>query len=344
MLQKSHGLQNLKISKCGVSKEKNFFELVKSSEAIMNQGIKVLRTVAQVRQWRMDALYNKQTVGFVPTMGALHAGHCSLVKQSLQDNDKSIVSIFVNPSQFAPHEDLDAYPRTVDSDLEILSKFPNKQVDAVFVPKISEVYPSGITTEISQQRGAFVSVLGCSEQLEGKQRPQFFRGVATVVTKLLNIVNPTKVYFGQKDAQQCVVIKNLVKDLLINTEVQVLPTTREANGLAMSSRNAYLAPEVREKSSVIYSSLTNGGQLYLNEINNNRSKVDLSKILAEIKKTLNEESTGFEIEYIAISHPETLDDLEYVEPGVGAIISTAVKVPKQDSSEKARLIDNIVLE
>ena len=202
--------------------------------------IKILRTVQQVRQWRAQCFLRNESVGFVPTMGALHAGHCSLINQSIKENDKTVVSIFVNPSQFAPHEDLDNYPRTLDHDLQILqtnnnnNNNNNKIVDAVFVPKVSEMYPSGISLDIDKQRGAFVTVHGSSEQLEGITRPQFFRGVATVVTKLLNIVQPTNIYFGQKDAQQCVVIQNLVKDLIINTNVRIMPTLRESNGLAMS--------------------------------------------------------------------------------------------------------------
>lgn len=308
-------------------------------------GIQILRTVAQVRQWRTAALLKNQSVGFVPTMGALHSGHCSLVARSLEENHKSLVSIFVNPSQFAPHEDLDAYPRTLDTDLEVLrQQFSPKSVDAVFVPKISDIYPSGISTDLSKQTGTFVSVLGCSEQLEGQQRPQFFRGVATVVTKLLNVVQPTRIYFGQKDAQQCVVVKNLVKDLLIDTDVKVSPTTREENGLAMSSRNAYLSPETKQRASIIYKSLLNGQRFYLAQLQAHDGPVDLSQIISHIKQTLNEPATGFEIEYIAVSHPDTLEDLDHVTKGIGAVVSTAVKVPKQQSSEKARLIDNIVLE
>ncbi|KAK6456506.1 pantothenate synthase [Scheffersomyces xylosifermentans] len=309
----------------------------------LSNTIKILRTVQQVRQWRLQCLLNRETVGFVPTMGALHDGHCSLVSQSLKENDRTVVSIFVNPSQFAPHEDLDAYPRTVDSDLSMLSsQFKEKVVDAVFIPKISEMYPSGITLELSKQKGAFVTVQGCSEQLEGVTRPQFFRGVATVVTKLLNVVTPDKIYFGQKDAQQCVVIKNLVKDLLINTEVRVMPTLREKNGLAMSSRNAYLSPSTREGSAIIYKALSSGQQTYESLSKGSPPRVPSSVILNNIRGVLNEKK-DFEIEYIAVSHPETLEDLEYVEPGTGAIVSTAVKVPRADGSGQARLIDNIVL-
>ncbi|EGV62215.1 pantoate-beta-alanine ligase [Yamadazyma tenuis] len=304
------------------------------------KSIQIFRTVAQVRQWRANALFAHQSVGLVPTMGALHDGHCSLISQSLQDNDKSIVSIFVNPSQFAPHEDLDAYPRTVDADMALLNQFPGKKVDAVFIPKVSEMYPSGISTNIDEQRGAFVAVKGCSEQLEGSSRPQFFRGVATVVTKLLNAVTPTRVYFGQKDAQQCVVVQNLVKDLLIETTVKVLPTKREANGLAMSSRNAYLSEETKQKSAVIYQSLVNGERFYQEK--SQHGPVNVGEILARITDTLND-STGFDIEYIALSHPETLEDLEVVEPGVGAVVSTAVRVPREGSSQQTRLIDNVIL-
>lgn len=225
---------------------------------------KILRTVAQVRQWRQALLQNNnQTVGFIPTMGALHSGHLSLIQSSLNENDKTIISIFVNPSQFAPHEDLDNYPRTLDSDIKLINDtFKIKSVDAVFVPKISEMYPSGITLDINKQRGAFINVLGCSEQLEGITRPNFFRGVATVVTKLINIVQPTNIYFGQKDAQQCIVIKNLVKDLLIPTNVKILPTLREENGLAMSSRNQYLSKDMKQRSSLIYKGLSQGEKYY----------------------------------------------------------------------------------
>ncbi|KAI5950825.1 pan6 [Candida jiufengensis] len=307
--------------------------------------IQILRTVQQVRQWRHQSLINNQSVGFVPTMGALHQGHCSLVAQSLKENDKTIVSIFVNPSQFAPHEDLNNYPRTLDRDLEILSnQFKNKSIDAIFVPKISEMYPNGIVLEVDKQRGTFVTVHGSSEQLEGVTRPQFFRGVATIVTKLLNIVQPTRVYFGQKDAQQCVVIKNLVKDLIIPTEVRVMPTLRESNGLAMSSRNEYLSKEIKDKSSIIYKALCNGENYYNDKIiNHNQNSVDSKKIIKEIYDLIKQEP-DFDIEYIAVSHPETLEDLDQVTPGLGAIVSCAVKVPKENSNEKARLIDNIILQ
>lgn len=304
--------------------------------------IKILRTVAHVRQWRYECLKNRKRVGFVPTMGALHDGHCSLVNQSLKDNETSIVSIFVNPSQFAPHEDLESYPKTLDSDLSILQELAQdgKGVEAVFVPNALDIYPSGITVDVLKQKGTFVNVVGCSEQLEGKQRPQFFRGVATVVTKLLNVVQPTNIYFGQKDAQQCVVIKNLVKDLLIDTKVNVLPTTREPNGLAMSSRNAYLSPEIKLKSSIIFESLSKGEELYNQQRSHGEVPVDI--ILQKIRQYLYQ-TTDFEVEYLSINHPETLEELQSIDPQVGAIVSTAVAVPRKDSQQTTRLIDNVIL-
>ncbi|QBM89748.1 pantoate--beta-alanine ligase [Metschnikowia aff. pulcherrima] len=308
----------------------------------MSRSIQVLRTVQQVRQWRRQCLLKNESVGFVPTMGALHAGHCHLVGRSVAENDRTVVSIFVNPSQFAPHEDLDAYPRTLDRDLAMLGQqFSQKPVDAVFVPKILEMYPSGIVLEVQKQKGAFVTVQGLLEQLEGALRPAFFRGVATVVTKLLNVVTPERVYFGQKDAQQCVVIKNLVKDLLIDTQVEILDTLREPNGLAMLSRNEYLSAETKDKCAIIYKGLLAAKTLFSQA--SEMGKSVLAKNLREkIEDTYKQMPDDWEIDYIAISHPETLDDLVDISPDLGATVSVAVKVPKADGSV-ARLIDNVQL-
>lgn len=294
----------------------------------------ILRTVQQVRQWRLQRLLARESVGFVPTMGALHAGHCLLIAQLLADNDHTVVSIFVNPLQFAPHEDLDAYPRTLDSDVATLSGLGGGggAVLAIFVPRVLEMYPAGIPLDPKRQRGAFVTVHGSSEQLEGGLRPQFFRGVATVVTKLLNVVTPDRVYFGQKDAQQCVVVRNLVRDLLIDTSVEVLPTLREPNGLAMLLRNAYLAPATRARSGAIYAALQAGERAYRGGVR------DSAAIVAAIRAALE----GFDVEYLCISHPDTLEDVAEVRPGVGAIVLTAVRVPNAAGSQ-TRLIDNIVL-
>lgn len=288
----------------------------------------------------MLSLLKQEKVGFVPTMGALHAGHCSLVQQSLAENDRTVVSIFVNPSQFAPHEDLDKYPRTLDTDLELLEKLDvdGRRVDAIFVPKVSEMYPAGVPLDVEKQAGAFVTVQGCSEQLEGAQRPQFFRGVATVVTKLLNVVQPTNIYFGQKDAQQCVVIRNLVRDLLIDTNVRVLPTFREKNGLAMSSRNQYLSQKTKDESAIIYKALSEGKSYF--DSHKGEGPVSAESIISAVRQTL--EKSSLTVEYVSLSHPETLEDLSMLEQELGGILSTAVRVPRESGGE-ARLIDNVVL-
>lgn len=303
--------------------------------------ITILRTVAQVRAWRRQCFFNKESVGLVPTMGALHLGHTYLVNESLAENDRTIVLIFVNPSQFAPHEDLDAYPRTLERDIQALESL-DRPVDALFLPKVLEMFPSGIVLDVAQQKGAFVSVLGCLEQLEGTQRPAFFRGVATIVTKLFNVVNPTNAYFGQKDAQQCVVVKNLVKDLIMDTNIRVCPTLREPNGLAMSSRNEYLTQEAKDQCSVIYRGLSQGRAFY--EAEKLKGKpVSAAAVVDVIKKEYSTMPEEWKLEYIAVSHPESLEDLDEIESDVGATVSTAVRVPKADGSGVARLIDNVQL-
>ena len=189
--------------------------------------MKVIETVAGMREWRRQT---KGTVGFVPTMGYLHEGHISLVKRAKAENSVSVVSIFVNPTQFGPKEDFKNYPRDTERDLAMLKPF----TDAVFMPSDKEMYPDKYNT--------WVDVSGLTEPLEGASRPGHFRGVSTVVTKLFNIVQPTKAYFGQKDAQQLLVIKKMAADLNMNLEVVACPTMREPDGLAMSSRNTYLTP------------------------------------------------------------------------------------------------------
>ncbi|ODV95564.1 hypothetical protein PACTADRAFT_50265 [Pachysolen tannophilus NRRL Y-2460] len=314
-------------------------------------GIKVFRSVKDVREYRLQCTLRGESVGFVPTMGALHEGHCSLIKESLNNNDVTIVSIFVNPSQFSPTEDLDAYPRTLDCDLELLSVLKNdrdeeenssRKVNAVFVPTVSEMYPSGISLDVNEQKGAFVSVLGVSGQLEGRMRPQFFRGVATVVTKLFNVITPTKAYFGQKDIQQTVVVKNLVKDLLLPIEIVVLPTIREKSGLALSSRNSYLSENARDDAAIIYKALHLAELEYYNN-NEVTDSLELLKIIDNVLKDYTDGTKGnYDIDYVSINHPKTLDTLDKITPGVGAIISTAIKVPN-GHGDFTRLIDNVVL-
>ncbi|KAG7868454.1 hypothetical protein KL918_002112 [Ogataea parapolymorpha] len=268
--------------------------------------IRIFKCIADLRKFRKDCWIKDLSVGFVPTMGYLHEGHLSLVRQSLEQNDVTLVSIFVNPSQFAPHEDLDAYPRNIERDLQLLesvvSKDRARRVAGVFTPSVREMYPSGIPLETSQQKGAFVSVSGVSEQLEGRARPQFFRGVATVVTKLFNIVEPTNAYFGQKDVQQSIVIKRMVSDLLFNVQIHVVDTVRDKTGLALSSRNSYLSDEVKKQASVLYRSMTGARSLYANNGN-----LTTGELKSSIEKTIVGENDKFEIDYVAFNYADTLE-------------------------------------
>lgn len=308
--------------------------------------IQIIRTIKDLRTWRRAQLLESKTVGLVPTMGALHQGHLNLVHSSLKENDHTVVSIFVNPSQFAPHEDLDSYPRTLETDIQTLSSVPSANPIVVFLPAVSEMYPSGIQLEVSKQVGAFVEVKGLSEQLEGSIRPQFFRGVATIVTKLINAVGPEKSYFGQKDIQQVTVVKRMVRDLLIPTEIVMVPTAREASNLAMSSRNAYLSPQGRTDASILYTALAAGEKLYKSGVT---SRIDLllaiQDVLNPYTKAGNTNDSGFhlEIEYISIADKVNLKELDAVIPSEGAVVSAAIRVPNKQNT-KTRIIDNILLD
>jgi len=196
----------------------------------------VIRTPDEMRAWSFEQRAAGRSIGFAPTMGALHAGHVSLIEAAAAQNDCAVASIFVNPTQFAPHEDFDAYPRTWESDS---AQAEAAGAEVIFAPTASSMYPADYST--------YVTVEGVSEGLCSKTRPHFFRGVATVCTKLFNAVLPHRAYFGQKDAQQCAVIKRLVRDLGMGIEIVEMPIAREADGLAMSSRNAYLQNGERER-------------------------------------------------------------------------------------------------
>ncbi len=257
-------------------------------------------------------------IGLVPTMGYLHAGHLSLVRQARQECGAVAVSIFVNPTQFAPHEDFTRYPRDLERDLQMLA---DEGVDLVFTPEVSEMYPGGF--------GTAVVLPAADEVLEGAARPDHFRGVATVVCKLLNIVQPTKAYFGQKDAQQTVVVCQMVRDLNMLTQIVIAPTVREADGLAMSSRNSYLTPEQRAAATVLYRALTAARELLTS--GERRGDV-LRQIMAEV---LAREPLA-RPEYASVADPLTLRELTEVGPR-GALISLAVRVGA------VRLIDNLLV-
>ena len=258
------------------------------------------------------------TVGFVPTLGFLHDGHLALVKQARMENSAVIVSIYVNPAQFGPREDFRAYPRDLNRDLALLR---GEEVDIVFVPSDDEMYPP--------EFGSWVDVEKVTERLEGASRPGHFRGVATVVAKLFNIVQPSRAYFGQKDAQQVVIIKRMVADLNMGIEVVVVPTFRESDGLAMSSRNIYLGPGERQAATVLFKALTLAQQLEWG------GEKDAEKIRRQMASLIQKEPLA-QIDYVSIADAETLEELSLIDRP--ALASLAVRIGK------TRLIDNMPLE
>ncbi|MCX5997407.1 MAG: pantoate--beta-alanine ligase [Chloroflexi bacterium] len=267
----------------------------------------------------MKALRSKCAgcVGFVPTMGYLHEGHLELVRVAGRDNPVAVVSIFVNPTQFAPNEDYKAYPRDLDRDLAMLDKV---KTGIVFIPDSNEMYAAGYNT--------WVDVQGITGKLEGKSRPTHFRGVTTVCNKLFNIVRPDKAYFGQKDAQQALVIQKMVADLNMNLEVIVCPTIREKDGLAMSSRNTYLTDSERLSAPVIYRSLCMAGDMFA------KGERD-SGIIRKAMADLISREPAAKIDYVSIADMQTLDEVDTIKSK--ALVSLAVRLGKP------RLIDNIVL-
>jgi pantoate--beta-alanine ligase len=234
------------------------------------------------------------TVGFVPTMGYLHEGHLALVKQARIENSAVIVSIYVNPAQFGPREDFGAYPRELNRDLELLR---GEGVDIVFVPSDDEMYPPEFSS--------WVDVEKVTERLEGTSRPGHFRGVATVVAKLFNIVQPIKAYFGQKDAQQAVIIKKMVADLNMGIEIVVVPTVRESDGLAMSSRNIYLSPGEHQAATILFKALTLARQL------SQGGEKDAGKIRRQMTSLIEKEPLA-QIAYVSIADAETLEELNLI--------------------------------
>jgi pantoate--beta-alanine ligase len=267
----------------------------------------------------MKALRSKCTgpVGFVPTMGYLHDGHLELVRRAKKDSSFAVVSIFVNPTQFAPNEDFKAYPRDIDRDLAMLDTV---KTDIVFIPSAEEIYPGGYNS--------WVDLEGITSTLEGRSRPTHFRGVTTVCNKLFNIVRADSAYFGQKDVQQALVIQKMVADLNMNLKIIVVPTVREKDGLAMSSRNTYLTTEERPNAPVLYKSLQLASGMY------EKGERDARKIIAAMKQLISS-VPATKIDYICISDINTLQDVDTIKGKV--VVSMAVKLGKP------RLIDNIVL-
>ena len=276
--------------------------------------MKVITRIADLRRLRRELT---EPVGLVPTMGCLHQGHLSLVRRAREENPSLVVSIFVHPTQFGPGEDFTRYPRDTEGDLTLLEK---EAADVVFVPAADEMY--------SPQFDSWVEIGGLTGRLEGASRPSHFRGVTTVCAKLFNIIRPTRAYFGQKDAQQAVVIKKMVAEFNMNLEIVTLTTVREPDGLAMSSRNSYLSPDERRAALVLYQALTLGHGLW------ERGEKDAGHIRQEMTRLIQKQPLAH-IDYVSIAHAETLDELDTVEPP--ALVSLAVKIGG------TRLIDNILL-
>ena len=277
--------------------------------------MRLIETITEMKRLRPELA---EPVGLVPTMGFLHQGHLSLVKQARAENASVVVSIFVNPTQFGPQEDFASYPRDTQRDLAMLEK---EETDVVFMPSATEMYP--------EPYNSWVEVSKVTQRLEGASRPTHFKGVTTICAKLFNIVQPAKAYFGQKDAQQATVIRKMVTDLNMNLEVVTCPTFREPDGLAMSSRNTYLNPEERQAAAVLYQALSLAQQLW------SQGEKDAEKLRQEMRALIQKQPLAA-IDYVSIANAETLEELDEINPP--ALVSLAVKIGKP------RLLDNVVLE
>ncbi|KAJ5619958.1 Pantoate-beta-alanine ligase [Penicillium lagena] len=330
----------------------------------------VFRDVPPIRKFRRQLLQKDRTVGFVPTMGALHEGHISLIRHAARENTDVFVSIYVNPTQFGVTEDLSSYPRTWDSDMEKLEVLDKElaglkqeargRITAIFAPTSKIMYPTQPPSSEIDGEGSFVTITPLSKKLEGSSRPVFFRGVATVCMKLFNAMTPDRVYFGQKDVQQTVIIKRMVQDFLLGTEVRVVPTARAADGLAMSSRNVYLGDRRRSVGLTLYRALSAAEEAYKA---GKTARADIlgaartitDRVVAEQQALSPTERALFEADYISLADPETLDELEVVDPSKGAVLSGAFKMAPLEESKPGedcglgdgkvpvRLIDNLIL-
>ena len=323
----------------------------------------------------------RRTVGLVPTMGALHAGHLSLIRAAAKENSDVFVSVFVNPTQFGVNEDLSSYPRTWQSDMaqlgeldkELVQKHSRSEssfatgrdlvegvggrITAVFHPGVKTMYPTLPPTSEETGDGSFVLITPLGKKLEGASRPVFFRGVATVCTKLFNVVQPDRVYFGQKDVQQSVLIKRMVQDFHIPTQVRVMPTSREKDGLAMSSRNVYLGEQRRRQATILFRALKAAEAVYESGDYSRHSMLAAAETVVATEVLANKKSPStskapFDFVYLSLADPSEMDEIEgVVDPTRGAILSGAVKMmpvlAPQNDEERAqkpvRLIDNIIL-
>ena len=280
--------------------------------------MRVTGRIDEIRQWTTQARVEGKRIGLVPTMGALHIGHVALIEAARRRCEFVVVSLFVNPTQFGPGEDFNNYPRPFEQDIAICRQHG---AAVVFAPSPSEMYPRESLT--------WVSVTGITEHLCGRSRPNHFRGVTTVCTKLFNIVGPDVAFFGQKDAQQATVIRRMVADLNMPLEIVVCPTVRQGDGLAVSSRNQYLSEQQREDATVIYRALQEGRQMI------ESGATDAGLVRARIEAVM-ARVPAMQTEYISLVDPETLEDVECITGAV--LIAIAARLGP------ARLIDNIMVD
>jgi pantoate--beta-alanine ligase len=280
--------------------------------------LETIHTIEWMKQAARQARVEGRSSGFVPTMGALHAGHLSLVREALSECQPVIASIFVNPTQFGPREDFHKYPRTIEVDSK---KLEDAGVDFLFAPEAKEIYPPGFRT--------WVNVEGLSDRLEGRARPGHFRGVTTVVLKLLEIVQPRKVFFGRKDAQQARIIRQMARDLHLDSEIVVCPIVREPDGLAMSSRNAYLNPEERRAATILFRAL-DGARVSIS-----RGERDALRVTAAMRDTLRTEPLA-DLDYAELVDAETLESVTRLRGACLALLAVRIG--------PVRLIDNLLIE
>jgi pantoate--beta-alanine ligase len=280
--------------------------------------LETIHTIEWMKQVSRQAHAEGRPIGFVPTMGALHAGHLSLVRAARAESQPVIASIFVNPTQFGAGEDFQKYPRTLDRDGKILE---DAGVDYLFAPDAANIYPPGFRT--------WVNVDGLSERLEGKARPGHFRGVATVVLKLLEIVQPHRAFFGRKDAQQARIIRQMARDLHLDSEIVVCPIVREPDGLAMSSRNAYLNPEERRAATILFRAL-DGARVFIS-----RGDRDAMRLAAIMRDTIRRESLA-DLDYAELVDADTLEQVTLLRGECLALLAVRIG--------KTRLLDNLLIE
>jgi pantoate--beta-alanine ligase len=274
--------------------------------------MEIFSTAAEMRAWSFKRRAEGKTIGFAPTMGALHEGHASLIRAASRENDAAVASIFVNPTQFAPNEDFNRYPRTFEADLALAEQ---SGACAIYAPTPASMYPEGYATYVNLEK--------VTEGLCGRSRPVFFRGVATVVTKLFNAVLPHKAYFGQKDAQQCAVITRMARDLDMCVEIVEMPIVREADGLAMSSRNAYLSPDERERALCISRSLFRAKELL------EGGERNTAKLIEFVREGL----SGTRVDYVELVDSWDFKPVDVVSGTIVLAVATFVG--------ETRLIDNI---